>query len=66
MGHFFFGPSKRGGLSNFPLHIRSGLSSFLMLGGGGNYLPSNLYFGVSQFVLFQREEVRSCPQIKGP
>ena len=35
MGHFFFGPSKRGGLSNFPLHIRSGLSSFLMLGGGG-------------------------------
>ena len=33
MGHYFFGPSKRGGLSNFPLHIRSGLSSFLMLGG---------------------------------
>ena len=33
MGHFFFGSSKRGGLSNFLLHIRSGLSSFLMLGG---------------------------------
>ena len=64
MGHYFFGPSKRGGLSNFPLHIRSGLSSFLML--GVSYLPSDLYFGVSQFVLFQREKVRSCAQVKDP
>ena len=64
MGHYFFGPPKRGGLSNFPLHIRSGLFSFLMLGAG--YLPSDLYFGVSQFVSFQREEVRSCAQVKSP
>ena len=66
MDHYFFGSSKRSWLSNFPLHIRSGLSSFLMLGVGYLHVPSDLYFGVSQFVLFQREEVRSCAQVKRP
>ena len=59
MGHDFFGPSKRSGLSNFPLRIKSGLSSFLMLGGRlSDFQP--VLFWVSQFVLFQREEVRAC------
>ena len=32
-------------------------------GGGGGHLISDLYFGVSQFVLFQTEGVRSCAQV---
>lgn len=52
MGHYFFDPSKWGGLCNFSLHIRGGSSPFPMQGGG--HLISDLYFGVSQFLLFQR------------